>query len=152
MAGRKQKRDASGRFRARTPTDRNNRNSSASSDDTSLDMEMCPIVPSRRCKSSGRRAMIIIDSSGDADDNGKRLRYQAPASGCCTKRQQATTFIKKERSISRVNSKGGKKRELSFQKVSEKLHVLNDKIDALSEKLHVLTMKIDALIEKLFRK
>ncbi|KAG8084029.1 hypothetical protein GUJ93_ZPchr0010g9462 [Zizania palustris] len=124
MAGRKQKRDASGRFHARTPTDRNSGNSSACSDDTSSDTEMCPIVPG----------------------------HQVPASGSANKRLQAMTVIKQERPISRVNSEGGNKRELSFQKVSEKLHVLNDKIDELSEKLLFLTVKIDALIDKLFRK
>ncbi|KAG8088584.1 hypothetical protein GUJ93_ZPchr0010g7359 [Zizania palustris] len=74
MACRKQKQDASGRFCARTPTDRSSGNSSASCDDTSSDMEMCPIVPGHRCEPSRRRVMIIIDSSGDSDDDGKWLR------------------------------------------------------------------------------
>ncbi|KAG8095449.1 hypothetical protein GUJ93_ZPchr0012g21410 [Zizania palustris] len=62
-------------------------NSSASCDDTSLDTEMCPIVPGKRCEPSMRRVMIIIDSSGESDDGDNRQRYQAPTSGSSTKRQ-----------------------------------------------------------------
>ncbi|KAG8065145.1 hypothetical protein GUJ93_ZPchr0004g38704 [Zizania palustris] len=71
-ARRKQKRDASCRFRKLTPTDSSSENSSASGDDTSSDMEMCPIVPAHQCEPFVRWVMIIINSSGDSDDGDNR--------------------------------------------------------------------------------
>ncbi|KAG8088762.1 hypothetical protein GUJ93_ZPchr0010g9986 [Zizania palustris] len=106
MAGRKQKRDTSGRFCARILIDCSNGNSSASGDNTSSDTEMCPIVLGHRFEPSRIQVMIIIESSEDSGDGDDRRRYQAPASGSGTKRQQA---------------------DLS--------HVLNEKIDALIDKL-----------------
>ncbi|KAG8064954.1 hypothetical protein GUJ93_ZPchr0004g39441 [Zizania palustris] len=89
MAHRKQKRDTSGRFHALTPTNSSSGNSSASGNDTSSNTKMFPIVPSHRCEPFARRVMIIIDSSGESDDGDNQRRYQVPASGSGTKRQQA---------------------------------------------------------------